>query len=126
MEKNELSKTPKYLVDLGQIRKILEFDAYSSFSVRLMENINPSEGDITFQPSAIAIHPISKNLYVVGSVGKILVVLSPKGDIQAIVKLKRKIFRQPEGICFAPDGTMFISNEGRGKKANILKYSYKK
>lgn len=126
LDKNELSKTPKYLIDLRQIRKILEFDAYSSFSVRLMENINPSEGDITFQPSAVAIHPITKNLYVVGSVGKILVVLSPKGEIQAIVKLKRKIFRQPEGICFAPDGTMFISNEGRGKKANILKYSYKK
>jgi uncharacterized protein YjiK len=125
IDKNELSKTPKYLIDQDQIRKILEFNAYSRFSVRLMENINPSQGDITFQPSAVAVHPITKNLYVVGSVGKILVVLNPQGEILAIVKLKRKIFRQPEGICFTPDGTMFISNEGRGSKANILKYSFK-
>ncbi|WP_321297000.1 SdiA-regulated domain-containing protein [Marinifilum fragile] len=125
IDKNELSKTPKYLIDQTQIRKILEFDSYSRFSVRLLENINPSQGDLTFQPSAIAVHPITKNLYVLGSVGKILVVLNPKGDIQAIVKLKRKIFRQPEGICFAPDGTMFISNEGKGSKGNILKYSFK-
>ncbi|NOU61803.1 SdiA-regulated domain-containing protein [Marinifilum caeruleilacunae] len=125
IEKNELSKTPKYLIDQDQIRKILEFDAYSRFSVQLMENINPSQGDITFQPSAVAVHPITKNLYVLGSVGKILVVLNPAGEIQAIVKLKRKIFRQPEGICFAPDGTMYISNEGRGQKANILKYRFK-
>lgn len=125
IDKNELSKTPKYLIDQDQIRKILEFDSYSRFSVKLLENINPSQGDLTFQPSAIAVHPITKNLYVLGSVGKILVVLNPKGDIQAIVKLKRKLFRQPEGICFAPDGTMFISNEGKGSKGNILKYSFK-
>ncbi|MDQ2177130.1 SdiA-regulated domain-containing protein [Marinifilum sp. D714] len=125
IDKNELSKEPKYLIDQDQIRRILEFDAYSRFSVRLMENINPAQGDLTFQPSAVAVHPITRNLYVVGSVGKLLVVLNPKGEIKAIVKLKRKIFRQPEGICFAPDGTMFISNEGKGSKANILKYSFK-
>lgn len=125
LDQNQLSEKPKYLIDQDQIRKLLKFNAYSSFSVKLMENINPSEGDITFQPSAIAVHPISKNLYVVGSVGKLLLVLNPQGEIISIVKLKRKIFRQPEGICFAPDGTMFISNEGRGKKANILKFNYK-
>ncbi|WP_421919874.1 SdiA-regulated domain-containing protein [Marinifilum sp.] len=125
IQKKKLSNEPKYLIDQEQIRKILEFDSYSNFSVKLLEKINPSEGDITFQPSAIAIHPITKNLYVLASVGKLLLVLNPKGEVKTIVKLKRKIFRQPEGICFAPDGTMFISNEGRGKKAILLKYSYK-
>lgn len=125
IDKNELESKPAYLIDQEQIRKILEFNGYARFSVKLLESVNPAQGDVTFQPSAIAIHPITKNLYVVGSVGKLLLVLNPKGEIQAVVKLKRKIFRQPEGICFAPDGTMYISNEGKGSKANILKFKMK-
>ena len=122
LDKNELDSSPAFLIDQEQIRKILNFNGYARFSVKLLESINPSEGDITFQPSGVAVHPITKNIYVIGSVGKLLLVLNPKGDVQAVVKLKRKIYRQPEGICFAPDGTMFISNEGKGSKANILKF----
>ncbi len=126
LNKNKLSHKPKYLIDQEEIRKTLEFNAYTKFSVRLLENINPSEGDVTFQPSAIAMHPITGNLYVIGSVGKLLVVLNPTGKLLAIVKLKRKLFRQPEGICFAPDGRMFISNEGKGSRANIYEFNYLK
>ena len=126
LDKNKLSHRPKYLIDQEEIRKTLEFNGYSNFSVKLLENINPAEGDVTFQPSAIAVHPITNNLYVIGSVGKLLVVLNPKGKLLAIVKLKRKLFRQPEGICFAPDGRMFISNEGKGSKANIYEFNYLK
>lgn len=125
LDKKELQHKPSYLIDQAKIRRLLKFNGYARFSVRLLENINPSQGDLTFQPSAIAIHPISKNLYVLGSVGKLLIVLNPDGKILSIVKLKRKIFRQPEGICFSPDGTMFISNEGKGSKGNILKFKYK-
>nr|WP_320119127.1 SdiA-regulated domain-containing protein [uncultured Marinifilum sp.] len=125
LDKHELQNKPFYLIDQNEIRKLLKFNGYARFSVKLLENINPSQGDLTFQPSAIAIHPITKNIYVLGSVGKLLLVLHPNGKILSIVKLKRKIFRQPEGICFSPDGTMFISNEGKGSKGNILKFKYK-
>ncbi|RUT80058.1 SdiA-regulated domain-containing protein [Ancylomarina longa] len=121
-----LAKTPAFLIDQEQIRNILGFNSYTDFSVKLLETFIPSEGDLTFQPSAVAINPLTGNLYVLGSVGKLLLVIHPDGVILAAVKLKRKIFRQPEGICFAPDGTMFISNEGRGGKATILKFKPKK
>lgn len=126
LDKNKLSHRPKYLIDQEDIRRTLEFDSYTSFSVKLLEKINPSQGDVTFQPSAIAMHPITNNLYIIGSVGKLLVVLNQGGELLAVVKLKRKLFRQPEGICFAPDGRMFISNEGKGSKANIYEFSYLK
>jgi uncharacterized protein YjiK len=124
LETNKLSETPDYLIDQEQIRTILRFNGYSKFSVKLLESINPSEGDATFQPSAVAVHPLSNNLYVLASVGKLLIVLSPEGEILALVKLQRKQFQQPEGICFSPDGTLFISNEGRGKAASIYKFKY--
>ncbi|WP_180335645.1 SdiA-regulated domain-containing protein [Labilibaculum filiforme] len=124
LDSNKLSDLPAFLIDQKEIRNILKFDGYTSFAVTLLEHINPSEGDVTFQPSAVAVHPITNNLYVLGSVGKLLLVLNPEGDILAVVKLKRKLFRQPEGICFSPDGTMFISNEGKGRAANIYQFSY--
>lgn len=126
LDSNELSASPSYLIDQERIREILNFNGYTSFAVTLLESIYPSEGDVTFQPSAVAVHPITNNLYVLGSVGKLLIVLNPEGELLAIVKLKRKLFRQPEGICFSPDGTMFISNEGKGRAANICKFGYNK
>ncbi len=120
----KLSKEPTYLISQKQIRDILSLSDYKKLSNQILENVNPSKGDVTFQPSAVAIHPITQNLYVLASAGKLLVVLNPQGDILAVVKLKRSIFNQPEGICFAPDGTMFISNEGKKKSANILKFNY--
>lgn len=125
LDKDKLEPVPAFLIDLEKIRNVLGVKGYGRMSVKLMEYINPSEGDVTFQPSAVAVHPFSKNIYVLGSVGKLLIVLNPKGEMLAILKLSRKNFRQPEGLCFAPDGTMFISNEGKGCKANILKFNYK-
>lgn len=126
LDSNELSDSPAYLIDQKRIREILDFNGYTNFALTLLESINPSEGDVTFQPSAVALHPITNNLYVIGSVGKLLIVLSPEGEILAVVKLRRSIYRQPEGICFTPDGTMFISNEGKGRAANIYRFNYNK
>jgi uncharacterized protein YjiK len=82
-------------------------------------------GDATFQPSGIAIHPLTGDLFILGSVGKLLLVLSRKGELLAMIKLNPQIFRQPEGICFSPDGILYISNEGDGQEGTILKFEPK-
>jgi uncharacterized protein YjiK len=43
----------------------------------------------------------------------------------AMVKLRSKVHAQPEGICFSPDGTLYISNEGDGGDATILQFEPK-
>lgn len=78
-----------------------------------------------FEPSGIAVHPITNDLYVIAAAGQALIILDKKGKIKYFVKLPRKVYRQPEGICFAPDGTLFISNEGAGGKATILTFKYR-
>ncbi|WP_372639747.1 SdiA-regulated domain-containing protein [Ancylomarina sp.] len=120
-----LSKEPTILIDQGELETILNLDAYTKFSNRLLKGLAPSKGNLIFQPSGLAIHPISKNIYVIGSVGKLLLVLSPQGELLAVNRLKRKIFPQPEGICFAPDGTLFISTEGKVKQGKIYRFEYK-
>lgn len=77
-----------------------------------------------FKPSAAAIHPLSKKLYVVASIGKALLIMSPDGHVESAFLLNPDQFPQPEGITFAPNGDMFISNEGVDGKATILKFPY--
>jgi len=118
-----LEKKPFLLINLDQILDINKLSSYEKVSFKIAKVFNNS-GDIRFQPSGIAIHPFSGHIYVIASVGKSLIVLDRKGNIKLIKKLKKSIFQQPEGICFNPKGDLFISNEGKGGKAKILKFRH--
>ncbi|MCG2459994.1 SdiA-regulated domain-containing protein [Flavobacteriaceae bacterium F89] len=78
----------------------------------------------TFNPSGIARHPITEDLYVLSSAGKLLAVLSENGKLKRIIPLNPDRFRQPEGIAFDRNGNLFISNEGRGGRAVIFLFTY--
>lgn len=82
--------------------------------------------NLKYHPSAIGIHPITRNYYISSSKGKTLFIISPEGTILHIEKLKKKILPQPEGLVFDKDGTLFIANEGGEKKAIICRYRYDK
>lgn len=79
-----------------------------------------------FAPSALAIHPFTNEIYVISSVNKQLLVLSEDGKIKASYELTSKEFKQPEGMAFAANGDLYISNEGRGGDGNILLFRYQK
>lgn len=76
-----------------------------------------------FDPSAIAIHPLSNDIYIL-SADHILVVLDTDYQLKEIVKLDKSIYKQPEGISFAPDGTMYLSSEGGGGSGRLFKLLY--
>ncbi len=76
-----------------------------------------------FKPSGISIHPMSGNIYIISSIGRLLIVINEHKEIIAMVPLPRRIFLQPEGICFSPDGTMFICSEGDYKAGYICQFN---
>ncbi|QMW04499.1 SdiA-regulated domain-containing protein [Spirosoma foliorum] len=80
----------------------------------------------TYKPSGIAVHPITGEWYILTSAGKRLLITSRQAKIIYSEPLDTKQFRQPEGICFAPNGDMYISSEGAGKKGYIMKFTYRK
>ncbi|HUR12567.1 MAG TPA: hypothetical protein VM012_14425 [Flavitalea sp.] len=79
---------------------------------------------ITCKPSAAAVHPIEHKLYIVASIGKALLKCSMQGKVEQVYQLNPTQFPQPEGITFAPNGDMYISNEGVQGKATVLKFPY--
>jgi uncharacterized protein YjiK len=79
-----------------------------------------------FSPSGIAIHPLSGNLFIISSRGNILLELDKSGKILHAEKIYNKLFPQPEGICFTPEGDLMISNEGRDDQhGTILRFKQK-
>lgn len=77
-----------------------------------------------FNISAIAIHPISGNLYILNAADHALFVVNDKSKIIAIQLLDPVLFNKPEGLTFKPNGDMFITNEGQEGNANIVSLTY--
>ncbi|MFC4689895.1 SdiA-regulated domain-containing protein [Dokdonia genika] len=75
----------------------------------------------TFSPSDVAIHPKTGQYYVLEGINPKLVILDKNGTILKVYELDKKSFAQPEGITFSPDGTLYISTEGKGGDAAIFK-----
>ncbi len=76
-----------------------------------------------FKPSAIGIHPHSGNLYVLSSVGKILIIVNPVSNkILHVELLDEQKFPQPEGLAFDEDENLLISSEGVDQAGFIAKF----
>ena len=63
------------------------------------------------KPSAAAINPVTKDLYVLCSVNKLIFIQNAGGKLKDVITLNPKIYKQPEGIAFTPAGDLIISNE---------------
>ena len=120
LEENKLDKEPAYTVDR---EKIKDHFKSNNVSQRLIDVFTPEYASDAFGPSGIAIHPKTSDICIISSVGKLLVILSPSGEIKYMEKLDASIFKQPEGICFDTDGTLYISTEGKGGRGRLFRFS---
>ena len=115
LEKKEMSVEPLFTIRKRDIEYALPDSLIHE----------PFANPVDFSPSAVAFHPITKQLYILSHQTKWLVILNRDYTIYQAIPLMRKVFRQPEGITFAPNGDLYISNEAEAGSANILKFEYK-
>jgi uncharacterized protein YjiK len=120
--KQELRKEPFLLIDVQEVQKMKRSGgtqrAYDKY-------ISMGENNITFNPSGIAVHPITKDVYIISAVGNTLLITKSDGKILKALHFKNSELKQPEGITFDRSGTMYISNEGHGGRANIKVFYYR-
>jgi len=119
LDERELFEAPVMLVKMSDLMDYSKINVFARWSYKLASRIDPN-GDIRFQPSAIAIHPQTGYIYITSFVGGVLAVYDQNTQLIAAERLDRLTFLQPEGLAFDNQGNMYISNESNGGKANIL------
>ncbi|MBO2546041.1 SdiA-regulated domain-containing protein [Salegentibacter sp. BDJ18] len=77
------------------------------------------------QPSALSIHPKNKDFYILDGRAPQLVIANSDMKLKKRYALHEDDFEQAEGLTFSKNGRLFISNEGKGGKANILEVIFK-
>lgn len=102
----KMDKAPAYRIDLGD-------PVFSSAGGKKKED--------AIQPSDLAVHPSTGELYVVEGAKPKMLVLDAAGKPKHLYKMKGSDFPQPEGIDFNEAGELFISNEGGKGQGTILK-----
>ena len=105
LSNKQMSKRPVFTINL-------EDDSFAE--------LRKNRGQNRFRPSDIAIHPITKELYILEGSHPKLMILSPDGKFKKLQLLNPDDFQQPEGITFSPNGTLYISNEMHTFSANIV------
>ena len=79
-----------------------------------------------FQPSGIERHPVSGNYFVVAARQCAIAEITPQGQVLAVADLAADRHPQTEGIAFASDNTLIVSDEGVSKRATLTFYPVSK
>lgn len=101
--------------------RTFEKNAFFTISRGQVKNLLKN-ADAKFEPSAAAIHPVSKRLFILSSAGQLLVITDTRGQVIEAYTLNPDLYPQAEGIAFAPNGDMYISNEGKYGTATLYSF----
>jgi len=110
-------------------RSVFEYDLRSNSLKQapflLIEKISGDK--VKFYPSAIAVHPVTHDIYVLSSKDtKCIAQFSHDGKLIAFDYLDKDILLQPEGLCFDATGNLYISTEGKnGASPYIYEFGVK-
>ena len=81
LETNQLLEEPVYLIDLRKIEGYKDQGNFTQASSKLAKILGITDPYGNFRPSGIAIHPLTDEIYMISSVGKLMVVLDREGYI---------------------------------------------
>lgn len=93
----QLAPNPVYKIDLND---------------KIWDDLKEKKAQHRMQPSDIAIHPTTGDLYLVDGPRPKLLVMDTQGHLKRVYNISRADFKQPEGLSFTPAGELYISSEG--------------
>lgn len=118
-----VSEKPVFTFDVAEIKRYV---INHNIAVPMKEKKKGEEPNVKFMISALCVHPITKELYILSAADHLLFVYTMESQLKHIEVLNPKLFNKAEGLAFAPDGSLYISNEGQDKKPTLLEFEYRK
>jgi len=73
-------------------------------------DLSDSLSQLIFNPSAMAIHPKTNEIYILSSENRSIVVFNQFGEVQDLFFLDEKLVSNPKAMTFHPSGDLLISN----------------
>jgi uncharacterized protein YjiK len=73
-------------------------------------------------PSELLRDPATGHLLLLAARARLLVELSPAGEVLAVASLRRRWHRQAEGLALGSDGALYIADEAAGARATLTTY----
>lgn len=128
---NSLLTTPKdrdskddykgiYKISISSLKTDLAAPAYKiDMNAEALKAYKDKKLYKTFNPSEIAVHPKTNDIYVLEGKNPKLLILDAKGALKTLYKLDEINFQQPEGMTFSEEGDLYISNEAADGTASI-------
>ncbi len=117
---NSFSENPVFIIKRDDMADFLTSHPGIPDYDNLWSSYNKNNADFHLGPSGIAVDPLTNDIYVISSVGKVMMVFDHSAKLKDLIKLQKSIFVQPEGISFDTKGNLYISNEGKGGKGTIV------
>lgn len=118
-----LSKKPVFVFDVDDIKQFAN-DLNLDLPEHEIKKGDEKKVILKFRPSAIGIHPTTKNMYILSAVDHLLFIFTPNGKLTDIQQLDKKLFNKAEGIAFYENGDMLITNEAQDKHPTLLYFKY--
>ena len=122
LSEHEMIKEPVLVIDLKQIENLTPEHPLNRAIRNLASPLRDMSG---FKPAALAVHPITGQIFIVSSVRKMLLAYNKSGTLENLWVLSEDRFRQPEGLAFLPNGDLFIANEGGNGRGTLMRFNFK-
>jgi hypothetical protein len=116
----KVDEVPYLSISHEKLLDIFEGDRWEELSKAFLKKLGNENLNKVFSPTAMALHPQDKDLYILSSTNNFIVVIHNK-EIKQVISLFGNAFTQPEGMAFNSKGELYISNEGKKLSGNILK-----
>jgi len=119
----KLEKKPEYKIHLADLEKFMRENHIAKPELEEEHEAESKKENSFFEPSEIAVHPLTHDIYILSSVGKLIVVLDRDGNIKDVAAIDPAVAAHPEGMTFSKEGNLYISSEGKGDKKVILEFN---
>lgn len=121
----QLTKSPVIEFD---VNTLMDYASKNNivFASKVKKNGDIKEGKLKFKMSAIAIHPLSRKIYLISAKDYLLFVFDESGNPEYVEQLDEQLFNKAEGITFFDNGDMLITNEGQDHKPTLLRFNLHK
>lgn len=116
---------PVFSIRLDEISSQFNGSALEESSKKFLKAIGNQNMNKVFRSSAITVNEKTGEIFVLSSLNGLIIILNSGGALHKIIQFSGSEYKQPEGIAFAPNGKLYISNEGsKSGIGNIIELTH--